>query len=88
MRPNHSSHPKKSKSRPGEIAAGVVGKGLMGTSIAACLLIAGHPVGAVEVDPSKRPECRKASPGSFEGCKKRGLAKNRARKADQKAQGF
>ena len=32
MRPNHSSHPRESDSRPGEIAAGVVGMGLMGTS--------------------------------------------------------
>lgn len=32
----------------GEIAAGVVGLGLMGSSIATCLLIAGHPVKGVE----------------------------------------
>ena len=38
--------------------AGVVGMGLMGSSIAACLLAAGHTVAAVEVDPTRR---RKAS---------------------------
>lgn len=32
--------------------AGVVGMGLMGSSIAACLLAAGHTVAAVEVDPA------------------------------------
>lgn len=33
---------------PGEIPAGIVGLGLMGSSIAACLLIAGHPVVGLE----------------------------------------
>lgn len=36
------------------IPAGVIGMGLMGTSIAACLLAAGHPLVAVERDESKR----------------------------------
>jgi 3-hydroxyacyl-CoA dehydrogenase len=36
------------------IPAGVVGLGLMGTSIAACLLIAGHAVSGVEQDDRKR----------------------------------
>ena len=34
-------------------AAGVVGMGLMGSSIATCLLAAGHTVAAVEVDPAQ-----------------------------------
>jgi 3-hydroxybutyryl-CoA dehydrogenase len=34
--------------KPGEIPVGVVGLGLMGTSIATCLLAAGHPVLASE----------------------------------------
>src|SRR6187551_268743 len=34
-------------------AAGVVGMGLMGTSIAACLLGAGHRLACVEADPVK-----------------------------------
>ncbi len=37
--------------------AGIVGMGLMGSSIAACLLAAGHTVAAVEVDPVKRKSC-------------------------------
>ena len=39
-----------------EIAStvGVVGMGLMGTSIAACLLVAGHQVVCVEIDSAKR----------------------------------
>ena len=37
---------------PGEITIGVVGMGLMGTSIATCLLAAGHPV--VGIDVSKK----------------------------------
>jgi 3-hydroxybutyryl-CoA dehydrogenase len=40
----------KLKSRP---PAGVVGMGLMGTSIAACLVAAGHRVGCVETDSAK-----------------------------------
>lgn len=40
--------------RPVGIPAGVVGMGLMGTSIAACLLMAGHPVAALEADAGKR----------------------------------
>ena len=39
---------------PGQTPAGVVGMGLMGTSIAACLLIAGHPVVAIDTDPAQR----------------------------------
>ena len=38
----------------GRFTVGVVGLGLMGTSIATCLLAAGHPVVGVERDPSKR----------------------------------
>lgn len=39
---------------PAGIPVGVVGMGLMGTSIATCLLAAGHPVAAVESDPARR----------------------------------
>jgi 3-hydroxybutyryl-CoA dehydrogenase len=39
--------------------AGVVGMGLMGTSIAACLLAAGHPLYCVEVDPTKLRTARR-----------------------------
>ncbi|MEK7405292.1 MAG: 3-hydroxyacyl-CoA dehydrogenase family protein [Acidobacteriota bacterium] len=39
---------------PADVPAGIVGLGLMGTSIAACLLAAGHRVAGVEADASKR----------------------------------
>lgn len=42
-----------SKHRDEPIAAGVVGMGLMGASIAACLLGAGHRLACVEADPGK-----------------------------------
>ena len=40
--------------RPEECDAGVVGLGLMGTSITACLLAAGHPVIGIETDAIRR----------------------------------
>ncbi len=42
-----------------QIPVGVVGLGLMGTSIATCLLAAGHPVVGVERDPLKRSRARR-----------------------------
>ena len=39
---------------PAAIPVGVIGAGLMGTSIAACLLAAGHPLVAVERDEKRR----------------------------------
>ena len=39
--------------------AGVVGMGLMGTSIAACLLAAGHRLSCIEVDPAKLRSARR-----------------------------
>lgn len=44
--------------KPGSIPVGVVGLGLMGTSVTTCLLAAGHPVAAVEIDSSKRRSAR------------------------------
>lgn len=41
---------------PSETVVGVVGLGLMGKSIAACLLAAGHPVIAFDSDPARRIE--------------------------------
>src|SRR5213594_1195185 len=43
----------KSRLRPRDIPAGVIGLGLMGTSIVACLLAAGHPVVAITRSVSK-----------------------------------
>ncbi len=37
---------------PAQIPVGIVGLGLMGCSIATCLLIAGHPVVAIAPIPS------------------------------------
>ena len=61
---------------PAETPAGLVGVGLMGTSIAACLLIAGHPVAAVEVDARKRRRARNAVLSLLEGAKSEKLLKD------------
>lgn len=45
--------------RAAEVPVGVVGLGLMGTSIATCLLAAGHPVIGVETDRPKRLTARR-----------------------------
>jgi len=60
---------------PGDIPVGVVGMGLMGTSIAACLLIAGHPVAAVEMDASRRRSARNRLLALLKGSKKEALLK-------------
>ena len=44
------------------IPVGVVGLGLMGTSIAACLLAAGHPVVGWSVSPEQRRKARRRIP--------------------------
>jgi 3-hydroxybutyryl-CoA dehydrogenase len=53
--------------------AGVVGLGLMGTSIAACLLVAGHEVRGVEPDPEKRRTVRKRLLELLHGSQAEGL---------------
>ncbi len=58
---------------PADIPAGVVGMGLMGTSIVACLLIAGHPVAAVELDGGKRRTARARLRALLRGARKEGL---------------
>lgn len=50
---NHKNQQLGSRSGKAGEQAGLVGLGLMGTSIAACLLGAGHRVACVEVDPAK-----------------------------------
>lgn len=47
------------RENPRDIPVGVVGLGLMGTSITACLLAAGHPVVAVSKDLKQRPTRRR-----------------------------
>ncbi len=48
----------KSKTQP-PAPVGVIGLGLMGTSITTCLLAAGHPVIGIDKDPAKRRNARK-----------------------------
>lgn len=43
----------------GVLPTGVVGIGLMGSSIVACLLAAGHPVAALSLDPNERRTARR-----------------------------
>ncbi len=59
--------------KPGNIRIGVVGLGLMGTSVATCLLAAGHPVAAVEIDASKRRKARRRILNYLRQMKKEGL---------------
>lgn len=61
--------------RPVDVPAGVVGMGLMGTSIAACLLIAGHTVAAVDQDAAKRRTARNRLLGLLRGAKKERILK-------------
>ena len=61
--------------RPINVPAGVVGMGLMGTSIAACLLIAGHTVATVDQDAAKRGTARNRLLGLLRGAKKEGILK-------------
>ena len=58
---------------PRIIPVGVVGLGLMGTSVATCLLAAGHPVEAVEIDANKRRTARRRVLNHLREMKKEGL---------------
>ena len=62
-----------SASEPRNFNAGVVGLGLMGTSVATCLLAAGHPVAAVEIDEKKRQSARRRILTNLREMKKEGL---------------
>jgi 3-hydroxybutyryl-CoA dehydrogenase len=53
--------------------AGVVGMGLMGTSISACLLAAGHRLAGVEADPAKLWTARKRLLELLEDAEREGL---------------
>lgn len=55
------------------VPAAVVGMGLMGTSIAACLLSAGHSVVGIERDPARFRKARKRLLQLLEGGVERGL---------------
>src|SRR5881296_2635375 len=73
---SQARRPRRETWMPSETPAGLVGVGLMGTSIAACLLIAGHPVAAVEVDARKRRRARNAVLSLLEGAKSEKLLKD------------
>ena len=66
-----------SKLNPRRIPAGVVGLGLMGTSIAACLLASGHPVAGVTRSASTRRTVRRRLRGYLTDLEKEGLLKGR-----------
>jgi 3-hydroxybutyryl-CoA dehydrogenase len=68
----HSNLPGKT----GSIGTGVVGLGLMGTSVATCLLAAGHPVAAVEIDANKRRSARRRILNNLRQMKKEGLLRS------------
>jgi len=53
-----AKHKSKSKTQA-PAPVGVIGLGLMGTSITTCLLAAGHPVVGIDKDPAKRRNARK-----------------------------
>ena len=65
--------------RAAGVPVGVVGLGLMGTSIATCLLAAGHPVFGVEVDRSKRVTARRRVLGLLKGMKNEGRLQDEPR---------
>jgi len=64
------------KTDPSHIAVGVIGLGLMGTSIVACLLAAGHPVVAVTRSLAKHRNTRRRVLALLREMKKEGLLKS------------
>ncbi len=60
----------------GNIQVGVVGLGLMGTSVATCLLAAGHLVVGVEIDANKRRSARRRILNHLRQMKKEGLIRS------------
>jgi len=59
--------------------AGIVGMGLMGSSIAACLLAAGHTVAAVEADPARLRKAPRQVLSLLEGLRGEGLLRSDSR---------
>jgi 3-hydroxyacyl-CoA dehydrogenase len=72
--------PSKLAVNPRDIPVSVVGLGLMGTSVATCLLAAGHPVAAVEIDANKRRNSRRRILNYLGEMKKEGLLRSDPRK--------
>jgi 3-hydroxybutyryl-CoA dehydrogenase len=78
---------RRNQSRPRALIcgnAGIVGMGLMGSSIAACLLAVGHTVAAVEVDPVKRRKAPREVLSLLEGLRRERLLKTDPRKILQR----
>jgi 3-hydroxybutyryl-CoA dehydrogenase len=71
-------------SEPGNIQVGVVGLGLMGTSVATCLLAAGHPVAGVDIDGNKRRNARPRILNYLRQMKKEGLIRSDPRRVIEK----
>jgi len=58
--PRHTAHKRLGeRSKPENITVGVVGLGLMGTSIVTCLLASGHPVVGIEVEARRRQNAKR-----------------------------
>jgi 3-hydroxybutyryl-CoA dehydrogenase len=82
------NHPSKSgigrnKEKPRTLVcgnAGVVGMGLMGSSITACLLAAGHKVAAVEADPARRKRAPRQVLSLLQGLREEGLLRSDPRR--------
>ena len=68
--------PHKPRIKPKDIPVGVIGLGLMGTSIVACLLAAGHPVVAITRNPSKRQNTKRQVLALLKELVKEGLLKS------------
>jgi 3-hydroxybutyryl-CoA dehydrogenase len=66
---------------PASAPVGVVGLGLMGTSIATCLLAAGHPVVGVEMDSAKRRVAKRRVLALLEEMRHAKLLKSDAKRA-------
>ena len=66
---------------PSSLPAGVIGAGLMGTSIAACLLSAGHRVVAVESNGDRRRTARLRVLGLLRESQRQGLGAAGAERA-------
>jgi 3-hydroxybutyryl-CoA dehydrogenase len=61
-------------------SAGVVGMGLMGSSIAACLLAAGHTVAAIDADPARVRKGPRQVLSLLEGLREEGLLRSDPRR--------
>ncbi|HVN82143.1 MAG TPA: 3-hydroxyacyl-CoA dehydrogenase family protein, partial [Terriglobia bacterium] len=70
-----SSLDKTERLDPSEIPAGVIGLGLMGTSIIACLLAAGHPVVGVTRNLAKHPHAKRHALALLKQMVREGLLK-------------